>query len=155
MNRNLLIKYSALIAGTILFMISCTPESCFEETNAFVKASFYLTGTGKVHSPDSLTLYGLGMSTNKIYNKSTGVTPALLPLNSSSDNCGFMIRINGISDTITFSYSSYLHLITKECGYTFYHKIDTPVYTKHIIDKVKILKSSITTINEENIRIYY
>jgi hypothetical protein len=155
MKRNLVIKHTALIAGAILLMISCTPESCFEETNAFVKTSFYLTGTGKAHSPDSLTLYGIGMNTKKIYNKATNVTPALLPLNSSSENCGFMIRINGISDTITFSYSSYPHLISKECGYTFFHKIDTPVYTKHIIDKVKILKSSITTINEENIRIYY
>jgi hypothetical protein len=154
--RSLIIKiFSFVIAGAILLMISCTPESCFEETVAFVKASFYFTSTGRALSPDSLTLYGIGMSSKKIYNKATGVTPVLIPLNSSSENCGFMIRINGISDTITFSYSTYPHLISKECGYTFYHKIDTPVYTKHIIDKVKILNSSITTMNEENIRIYY
>jgi hypothetical protein len=154
--RSLIIKsLPAVFTGIILLTISCSPQSCFEETNAFVKASFHSTAAGKAQSPDSLTLYGVGLSTDKIYNKAGGVRPALIPLNSSSENCSFVIRINGISDTLTFSYTSYPHLISKECGYTFYHKIDTPVFTKHIIDKIIILKTSITTINEENIHIYY
>jgi hypothetical protein len=156
MMKILIIKaFSIFIAGITVLLISCTPQSCFEETNAFVKAFFYSTAKGKALAPDSLTLYGVGLSTKKIYKKAGGVVPALIPLNSSSENCSFVVRINGISDTMIFSYTSYPHLISKECGYTFYHRIDTPVYTKHIIDKVKILNSSITTINEENIRIYY
>ncbi len=143
-----------LLAGMILSMISCTPGSCFEETNAYLKVYFY-NSAGTAIAPDSLTVYGFNMSSDKIYDKATKKQPALLPLNASSPNCSFIIRINGIADTITFTYSSYPHLISKECGYTFYHAIDTPMYSKHKISRIKVRKSIVTTLNEENIRIFY
>jgi hypothetical protein len=150
--RNLFIALS----GLILFLISCGPESCFEETNAFVKVTFCLNSTGKAVAPDSLTLYGINMDQYKIYNKSLKVSSALIPLNSETDKSTFIIRINGISDTLEFSYTSYPHLLSKECGYTFYHTLDTdPVFTKNAIVKMNIDKRTITTINEENIRIFY
>ncbi|MCX6333200.1 MAG: DUF6452 family protein [Bacteroidia bacterium] len=139
----------------VLLLPSCTPGSCFEETNSYVKAAFYLESNGKKTSPDTLTLYGIGRDTSTIYKKSRSVGQALLPLDASSEECGFVIRINGISDTISFTYSTAIHMISKECGYTFYHTIEMPVYTKRMIDTVTVTKSTITTLNEENIRIYY
>jgi hypothetical protein len=144
-----------LFTGIILFLSSCTPESCFEETNSFVKATMYLNTAGKSVAPDSLTLYGLNRDTLKIYNKDTGVSKVLMPLNASTESCTFVIKINGIYDTISFGYTSYPYLLSKECGYTFYHKFNIPFYTKHIIDTIMIRNSTATTINEENIRIFY
>jgi hypothetical protein len=155
MNKTFLNTLATILTGIFLVLVSCTPGSCFEETNAYVKASMYLTSTGKLLAPDSLTLYGTGMAANKIYDKKPGVKQALIPLNSSTASCGFIIMINGITDTITFTYTSYPHLLSKECGYTFYHTIDEPVFTKNNIDKVTIIKNTITTLREENIRIYY
>jgi hypothetical protein len=83
------------------------------------------------------------------------VQPALLPLNASAGSCIYVIRINGLNDTIQFLYSNYPHLISKECGYTFYHILDLPVYTQNNIDTILIINRSITTANEENIRIFY
>jgi hypothetical protein len=143
------------LAGAFLVTVSCTPGSCFEETGAFLKASFYLSSTGKLQAPDSLTLFGIDRETSKIYNKSARITQALLPLNSSAESCGFVIMINGINDTLSFSYTTYPHLLSKECGYTFYHTIDLPVFSKNLIDSVIVRKNTITTFNEENIRIYY
>jgi len=145
----------ALFTFVILLLASCSPEACFEETNAFLKASMYLQVTGKNVAPDSITLYGLTRETDKIYKRSTAVKVAKMPLNASASSCSFVIKINGVYDTITFEYSSYLHLISKECGYTFYHMIDTTLYTRNIIDTVRITSSRVTTLNEENIRIYY
>jgi hypothetical protein len=147
--------YAILFAGILLLMISCTPGSCFEETTAFVKARMCIDSTGKAMSPDSLTLYGISKENNKIYNKNSGVSMVLFPLDASSESCGFVIKINGISDTIRFAYSSRPYLISKECGYTFYHTIDTPVFTRNIIDRVFFVTNAVTTLNEENIRIYY
>ena len=144
-----------ILSGLILFLLSCTPESCFEETNAFVKASLYLNETGKLLAPDSLTLFGLNLDTNKIYNKTTNVQHVLFPLNADTSSCSFVIRINGITDTLNLWYSSYPHLISKECGYTFYHNLDSLTYTTNAIDSIYIRKNNITTINEENIRIFY
>src|SRR5450759_5045526 len=93
------------LSGLILFLLSCTPESCFEETESFLKASFYDNVTKTLQAPDSLTIYGLNMETNKLYDKARKVQPALMPLNSATANCVYIISINGITDTVVFRYS--------------------------------------------------
>lgn len=146
---------SVIITGYIILTLSCTPEACFEETNSFLKASLYDNVTKKLKSPDSLTVYGLNRDTAKIYDQEKGVQPALFPLDSSTGTCTFIVRINGVNDTITFNYSSYPHLISKECGYTFFHNIDTPVYTKNKIEYIFTGLKNVTTENVENIRIFF
>lgn len=138
----------------LLTALACAPEMCLEETDAFVKASFYLTSTSLQVKPDSLTLFGSGES-KKVYNDAKNPSGALIPLNSSTGSCSFIIRINGVSDTLAFTYTSFPYLVSKECGYSFCHEIDTPKYSKNIIDKVITIRKTITTINEENLRIYY
>jgi predicted nucleic-acid-binding Zn-ribbon protein len=138
----------------LLVLVSCTPQMCFEETNAYLKASFYLETTGKLQAPDSLTLIGAGMDTAR-YKKAARVQPALIPLNASAGDCVFLMKINGITDTISFQYTSYPHPISKECGYTFYHSLDSVFSTKNIIDTILIKQRTITTLNEQNILIYY
>lgn len=145
-----------MICITGALINACAPEACLEETEAFLKASFFSLSSNKKQAPDSLTIYGLNHASDKIYNKMSAVQPALFPLDKSADNCTFIIRINGTADTIRFSYTTQLHFISKECGYTVFHNlIDTPYYTKHEIDRITIAGRNITTANEENIRISY
>lgn len=152
------IRYSVLLlilsVSSVLTFFSCTPQSCYDETNAYVKLSFY-NNEGTRKSPDSLTIYGVGMYYARLYNKATNVQPALLPLNASTGQSIFVVRINGINDTLTLNYTSFPHLISKECGYAFYHTIDSVVPTYNKITSIGYTKKSITTLNEENIRIYY
>jgi hypothetical protein len=144
-----------ILAGFILFLHSCSLGSCFEETESLVKATFYDMETGKTLAPDSLTVYGLDMDTSKIYNKTANLLKAKFPLNAADISCIFIIMINGITDTMEFSYSSYPHLLSKECGYTFFYTIDTESHTTNEIDSISITKNTITTYEEENIRIFY
>jgi uncharacterized lipoprotein YehR (DUF1307 family) len=146
---------ASLASVLIISISSCSPDACFEETNSFLKASLYLDQTKKLKAPDSLTLYGMNTSGGKIYDRASKIQPALFPLNPSSDTSTFVIRINGVTDTIMFVYRSYPHLISKECGYTFFHDLDTLFYSKNIIDYIYRGSNSITTKNEENIRIFY
>jgi Family of unknown function (DUF6452) len=142
-----------ILPGIILFLHSCVAGSCFEETESYLKASFYINT--KLTAPDSLTLHGLN-NDSLIYNKATNVQPALIPLNASAESSTFVIQINGVTDTIEFKYNSYPHLISKECGYTFYHQLDTlPVFTKHVIKDIFTSNKTITNLNVENIRIFY
>jgi hypothetical protein len=135
--------------------MSCAPEACFEETSSFLKATFYNYITNKKAPPDSLTLFGRNMQANKIYNNAINVQPALFPLDAAAHKCTFEIRINGVTDTIQFIYTSYPHLISKECGYTFYHTLDTFYYSKNTIDYIYRSSNKITTLNEENLHIFY
>ena len=111
--------------------------------------------TGKTLAPDSVTLYGVNMDTLEIYDKTANLKSAEFPLNAEEQDCKFVIRINGINDTMEFIYSSYPHLLSKECGYTFFYTLDTDTHTTNAIDSISIIKNTITTFNEENIRIFY
>jgi hypothetical protein len=138
-------------------MISCTPGSCFEETECYVKASFYTyPEPGKLSPPDSLTLYGFN-NDSLIYDKKSAINPALIPLNASSDSSIFIMKINGVSDTLLFLYNNYPHFISKECGYTYYHQLDTVLPLKHFhsIKRIQYQDKLITNLNVENIRIFY
>ena len=134
---------------------SCTVGSCFDETESRVKATFYSMETGKPIAPDSVTLFGFNMDTLEIYDKTSNLKSAEFPLDAEEQDCKFVIRINGITDTMEFIYSSYPHLLSKECGYTFFYTLDTDTHTTNAIDSISIIKNTITTFNEENIRIFY
>ncbi len=146
-----------ILSVMILLLISCAPQTCYENTDAEVKAYFYLQTKKTNIAPDSLTIYGLNMESDKLYDKSLNIKTANLPLDISSSACKYVIRINGVNDTIGFGYDNFPYLISKECGYTYYHNLnpDSLTYTTHKIISVSVIKSSITNLNEENIRIYY
>ena len=107
-----------------------------------------------MNAPDSLTMYGIGNDSIR-YKKALKVQPALIPLNPSGEECRFVIRINGITDTISFSYSTFVHLISKECGYTYYHNLDSVNSTLNNIDSIFINQRIVTNLNGTNISIYY
>jgi hypothetical protein len=144
-----------ITAGFSIILNSCSLKSCFDVTESQVNAGFYSKETGKALTPDSLTLYGLNMDTSKIYNKLLQPKSAQFPLYAADTIVKFLIRINGTNDTIEFRYSSYLHLISKECGYTYYYNIDTAFHSFNIIDSLSFSNKTITTLSEENLRIYY
>ncbi len=149
--RNCIAAFFFIFLSFIL--MSCTPEACFEETNAYLKATFYSNDTKEKKTPDSLTVTGIGITEN-LYNRKSGIQPGLFPLNASGETCSFMIKINDVTDTVSFHYSSYPHLISKECGYTFFHKLDT-FFCKNESFYIYRSSDNITTANEENIRIFY
>lgn len=142
-----------LIIVITLTVFSCTEGSCFEETESYVKATFYLNETKKAIAPEFVSLHGFGM--DSIYKNSANLKVALIPLNSSAESSKFIITINNVDDTLEFRYSSYPHLISKECGYTYYHELDTVLYSRRIIKDVTKNNPTITNLNVENIRIYY
>lgn len=144
-----------VISGICLIFSSCLEEACIDETNAYVKAGVYSYSTKNKIVPDSLTLYGINMNAYKIYDKAKITPPVLIPLRDSADYSTFIIRINGVTDTLKFLYWSYPHLVTKECGYSMYHTLDTVFHTSHSIDSISKINENITTDNVENIRIYY
>jgi len=137
-----------------LGLFSCLDISCTDETTAFVRANFYEYSSKNAVIPDSITLYGNEMSI-KVYDNEKVQPPALIPLKDSTSLTMFIIMINNVTDTLKFHYWSYSHLISKECGYSVFHTVDTVLHTGNIIDSVATVNKDITTLNVENIRIYY
>jgi hypothetical protein len=153
--RSLVTNYLVIIVlAVIVHVVSCTPESCFEETVAKVKIPFYLSSTQKNTAPDSLTIYGLNTGSDRVYNSAKNTIRADLPLDPQTESCEFVVRINGVSDTLLIMYDSYPHLVSKECGYTYYHTIDSLAFLHNIFTIIK-KNMFVTTLNEENFRILY
>jgi predicted nucleic-acid-binding Zn-ribbon protein len=144
-----------ILASLSLYLTSCALGSCLDETEAKVKGTFYSMETKKAVPPDSVTLYGINMDTLKIYNKSESLKSVEFPLYAAETDRKLVLRINGINDTLEFTYSSYTQLLSKECGYTFFYNLDTVIYSRNIIDSISTVKKTITTFNEENMRIFY
>ena len=143
------------IAGFILSLTACLDTECIEKTETYVKVSFCSYDDKKTALPDSLTLYGIG-SDVKIYDNQKKITlPALIPLKYSDNETEFIIEINGTTDTIQFLHSNFLYLISKECGYSMYHKIDTIYFTTNAIDSIAIINKDITLKNTDNVAIFY
>jgi hypothetical protein len=156
MRKIIQLKHCIAVSALILILHSCTTGSCYDETDAFVKASFYNYKTQKLQAPDSVTIYGLNMQNSKLYSKAKGVQPALFPLNPATTSSTFIVKINEKTDTIEFRYNSYPHLVSKECGISYYHNLDTDrIFTRHAIINIYIGNRNISTVNEENIRIFY
>ena len=153
-------SYYIVLSGFILFLISCTPGSCFEDTKSSMKATFYSDITGKTLAPDTLTVRGIN-SDSISYNKALSVQPALFELNPATSSSSFLITVNGVTDTLTIWYSSYPHFISKECGYTFYHHLDSIPNDSVSIKRYKFIKGiyisnrTITNLKVENIRIFF
>ena len=156
MRRLIPVSLCIILTISALSLFSCTAGSCFEETESYLKATFYVIEPAeRATAPDSLSLHGLS-NDSILYNKSVNILHALIPLNASVESCKFIIVAKGITDTIQFRYNSFPHLISKECGYTFYHHLDSiPVFTSHAIKNITITNATITNLNVENIRIYY
>jgi hypothetical protein len=151
LNSSLLI----ILLIILRFSSSCTPAACIGETTAFLKGGFYKTGTSTPLVADTVTIFGIGKDSAKIYSKALKVSLIQLPLDASSDKCSFVMKINSTIDTLTFEYSSYPHMISKECGVTFFYILESCRWRGSIIDTINIRNNNIRTINEENIRIFY
>lgn len=144
------------LPGILTIISSCTPESCLEETEAFLKSSFYsYTNPQEALPPDSLTVYGLGRDTSLVYSAAPAVRIARLPLNPAAPSSVFVFRINGVTDTLSLYHYSYPHLISRECGYTYYHNLDSLSFTMNAIDSIWIRNGVITTLDNENIQVFY
>lgn len=146
---------SGLFLIAAIISHSCTTGSCLEETESAAMAGFYETGTGNAIAPDTITVYGLGMESEPLYLKAANKKDLLLPLNPANGSSAFIITANGITDTITVVYSSFPHLISKECGYTMYNTIEKCSSTHNLIDTVFIQNPNVTTKYNENIRIFF
>jgi hypothetical protein len=145
----------AILLVILGLCINCTPESCLEDTISTLNATFYKTGSTQVSVADSITIFGIGKENSKIYDKALKVSFIKLPLNASSEACGFVMKINNVTDTLRITYSSYPHLISKECGISFFFTLKSYQVSGTTVDTIIFRNNNITTFNEENIRIFY
>lgn len=59
------------------------------------------------------------------------------------------------NDTVTFDYTSHPYFASQECGAMYIYKIKRVEYTRHLIDSVVVVDSTITNTDIERLRFYF
>ena len=149
-----IISIALLIPG-----ISCTKESCDQDTDVFMNAGFYSVQAEEEEedekiSIDSLDIYALNVPDSLIYSMVT-LDQVSLPLNPAATSCGFVMVNGGRADTVEIFYSSRLQLLSMACGYIYFHEIEEIRHTGNDINYITIINKSVNPGEQENIQIFF
>ena len=150
--------------GRFLFIISifllagilwgCSSGSCEQPTESQVNMTFRLTDKEINSAVDSITVFGIGMENESIYDTVTTKVISL-PLNPPSGSVQFVVRKGSVDDTVTISYTGEIRFISKECGYAFFYKITSTDHSTNWISNTVIINPDISPGDEENLRTFH
>lgn len=148
----------AVTAATTLG--SCNTSGCIENQNSIPLAGFYSYTTGQAISIDSVAIGGVGAPDDSLLNTGRAVSTIYLPLRSTAHTTSFYIRylqrnMDGMADTISFSYDSEPRFVSEDCGAMYFYRITSVSHTSLLIDSIGITDSLITNADIERIRIYF
>jgi len=147
-------RITVLVFLTLL-SAACSEQACYDDTDPLVNVILLESGTGAAKKSVSLKITGLGFPSPVDLVTETSVAKFSVPLNPAAETSVMVIVLNGIADTATVSYSNFLHLVSPECGYTFYSVIQNLNTTHNIIDSLIIENKNITVDGERNMRLFY
>lgn len=139
----------------ILLLPACSKQACYDDTDPLVNVILLESGTGAAKKSVSLKITGLGVTPPVELVSATSVANFSVPLNPAAESTVMIILLNGVADTATISYSNFIHLVSPECGYTFYNVIKGLNTTHNIIDSLIIENKNITVDGERNMRLFY
>ena len=146
------------IAAIIFFLgESCSGDNaCKQSRDVYLVVSFRTTIPKIEHDTtlSDLTIYGLTRSDSLLYD-SASVSKILLPLNPSSDTTGFVFACRDAVDTFMVVYARQPHLLSYECGFVMYYRLNQAFLLGNLADSLRILQSDVTTDNGTNIYLYF
>lgn len=151
-------KFGFRITGLALLTLllsACSEQACYDDKDPVVNVSLFTSGTGASQKSVSLKITGLtGSSPIELFT-ATSVSNFSVPLNPAEETSVMVITLNGVADTATVNYSSFVHLVSPECGYTFFNILEGLNTTHNIIDSLIIENKNITVDGERNLRLFY
>ena len=156
-------RYYQFITSLLIFaMVSCNDGNrCYESVDTLMVTSFSVNGFKTINA---LIINGVNRNDvgDTLVNDtlSTLTKKYTLPLSLSADSTGFVVKANGIKDTLYIKHTMIISFISENCGFAPDYVISGFRYTAGI-DSVKISdpkvnpKSIEKKTNDQNISIYF
>lgn len=155
----------AVVMMAIAVMTGCNTAGCSDNQNSLPLAGFYSSTTLGEISLDSVEVGGIGAPGDSLlYHSGQRLSEIYLPFRSSVGSTSFFIRYmatGGVpvsahpADTLTFYYTSSPYFAGEECGAMFRYRITRLDHTRHVLDSVSIVDSTITNVPVRQIEIFY
>ncbi len=144
------------MAAVMAFVIgSCSVQPCYEETDPLMNTLLLASGTGESATADSLRVRGVSATDTVEFVDERNATSFSLPLDPASDLSLFYITVNGIHDTAVIYYTRLPHLVSPECGYTFFNTVTGVSTTHNIIDTLIIENSKVDLDGKKNLHLFF
>jgi hypothetical protein len=153
MIRNMI--FSLPVMALLIRAVSCTVQTCYDETDPLMNILLLKSGTGLEAKADSLRVTGISETSETEFVRLKSVSGFSVPLDPGNDISTFRIVINGTSDTAIIRYTRHPHLVAPECGYTIISNITSLQSTHHIIDTMIINSNSVDLNGKKNLHLFY
>lgn len=156
-------RYIQIVISLFVFvLLSCNDGNrCYESVDTLMVGSFSINGFKPINN-----LIINGVNRNGVGDTLVNDTLSTLtkrytfPLSLTSDSTGFVLKANGIKDTLYVRHTLIMSFISENCGFAPNYIISGFRYTKGI-DSVKVTdkkvnpKSIEKLTNDQNILIYF
>ncbi len=134
---------------------SCSTGACYDDLDPLLNFGLFTSGTGAVKKANTIKIIGELPPNDTILVDNKSVSSFSLMLNPAGQSVTLYITLDDVSDTAVISYDSYPHLVSAECGYTFYNEITELSTTHNIIDTLIIENKNVTLNGERNLRLFF
>lgn len=170
--KNTVVFLFIMILLGCLGWASCEPKEpeCYQPVNVTLISGF--VGRDTVRIVDSATntdtfqlqytprrllspgMYALDVdSLYSVIGSANGEDRLSVPLNPRSDSMRYRFMADtsrkAAADTLTFYYTSSVHFISNDCGYTNYYQLDSVHTTKNVVDSIALVNNAVTN-NQTN-----
>ena len=154
--------YQIVISLLVILLGSCNDGNrCYDSVDTLMVTSISINGFKNVNT---LIIKGINrnyVGDTLVNDASSSLTKRYpLPLSLTADSTGFVLNVNGISDTLYLRHRMIIKLISEFCGFAPNYVLSGSRFTAGI-DSVKITDSKVNpqsiakTTNDQNISIYF
>lgn len=148
----------SIVLLLFLTVAGCTNENiCNERTQTFLQMQFYSLHKegGRINSTDSIIPQILFAIQDSIYILKDS-KKLYLPLSQNSDSSDIILKVNdNLEGIINIKYKRNRVFINYECGFRTDYEIDTIIFDQHMFDSINIIRTVVTDIDEEHIKLFF
>ncbi|HYH56492.1 MAG TPA: DUF6452 family protein [Anseongella sp.] len=154
-----LLRVSLCVGFALVLATACEESACDTSTRTAIQLKFYSRTTDSIPrdtviAMDIEGIYGIGREDSVLY-EGVSAQSVTLPLPLEGDSCQFVMEFTEHSDTLTLVFDRQLRYISRGCGFVTWYTVTEASVTGNEVRSMSILEPSVTTSNEENIKLYF
>ena len=154
--------YQIVISLLVILLGSCNDGNrCYDSVDTLMVTSISINGFKNVNTVIIKGINRNDVGDTLVNDASSSLTKRYpLPLSLTADSTGFVLNVNGISDTLYLRHRMIIKLISEFCGFAPNYVLSGSRFTAGI-DSVKITDSKVNpqsiakTTNDQTISIYF
>ena len=154
--------YQIVISLLVILLGSCNDGNrCYDSVDTLMVTSISINGFKNANTVIIKGINRNDVGDTLVNDASSSLTKRYpLPLSLTADSTGFVLNVNGISDTLYLRHKMIIKLISEFCGFAPNYVLSGSRFTAGI-DSVKITDSKVNpqsiakTTNDQNISIYF